>query len=75
MKTEFKFIHFVEVKTIKKTIYICRNNRSGNDLGTVEYHPACRQYCYLPHFDTEYSNGYLENIATFIRGLNNNESK
>ena len=72
MKTKFKFIHFVKVEDKPKTsVWSCRNNRSGDELGIVKWYPGWRQYCFFPaiYEETVYSAGCFEDIKTFMGQL------
>ena len=72
MQTEYQYLVFVEVENLtgKTQIYECRNKRSQTVLGIVKWHSAWRQYCYFPMVQAVYSAGCLNDIAGFIKQLN-----
>lgn len=70
MKERYKYIHFVKVRDdngIK--VWSCRNNHSGEELGTVVYYDPWRQYVYQPTVQAVYSEGCLTDIADFLKQL------
>ena len=70
MKTRYEFINFIKTKDKPKTsVWSCRNNRGGEELGIIEWYPAWRQYCYFPTVQAVYSVGCLEDINAFIGQL------
>lgn len=70
MKTEYKYIHFVKVADKPKTsVWSCRNNATGDELGEVRWYPDWRQSCYFPVIFAVYSAGCLEDIQHFIGEL------
>lgn len=70
MKTRFEYIHFVKTADKPKTsVYSCRNNRSGGELGEVHWYSPWRRYAYFPTVQAVYSQGCLSDIAEFIAGL------
>jgi len=71
---EYKYIAFrsdneILLKRKKRPDYECRNRRDGTLLGLVCWCPTWKQYCYYPEADTMYSEGWLEDIADFIKKL------
>lgn len=70
MKTKYKFIHMVKVAEKPKTsIWSCRNNRSGEELGTIKWYGPWRQYCFFPLPNCIFNNGCLEDIKKKISEL------
>lgn len=70
MKTKYTFINFVRIKDKPKTsVWSCRNNRSGSQLGEVEYYPGWRQYVFIPTLQSIYSIGCMDDISDFIKQL------
>lgn len=70
MKTRYKYIHFVEIPTSRKTsVWSCYNNRSGDELGQVRWYSRWRQYCYFPVAQAVYNVGCLNDIVHFITQL------
>lgn len=69
MKTDYKYIHFVEefIGKRKTRTWSCRNLQSGACLGEVHFNPRWTQFCFFPQASTLYSIGCLENIIDFIR--------
>jgi hypothetical protein len=68
MKTQFEFIHFVEVEKKPKTsVWTCRNTKSMEGIGTVMWYPAWRQYCFVPWDGTVFSVGCMKDIISFIK--------
>lgn len=69
-EVRYQYIHFVRVGEKPKTsVWSCRNNRSGGELGTVEWYGPWRQYCFLPSGPSVYSDGCLQDIQTFIEQI------
>lgn len=46
------------------------NKRSGSILGIILWYSGWRQYVFRPSSDTEYNNGCLDAISTFLTRLN-----
>ena len=73
MTTRFKFIHFNEVpnNSDKTTKWLCRNNKTEEILGTVQWYGPWRQYCFLPSpgYELVFSAGCLGDIEGFIARL------
>lgn len=66
----YQFLHFVLVgKKAKTEVWSCRNNKTGDQLGVVEWYAPWRQYCFFPTVQAVYSAGCLEDIAAFIKYL------
>ena len=76
MKTEYKYIKFVQIPQKTKTsIWNC-NNKSGNyALGIVKWYPAWRQYCFFPCGNMVFNKGCLEDINYFITQLMDERKK
>lgn len=76
MKTDYEFIHFVQVAQKPKTaVFDCLNNRSSDKLGEVKWYPAWRQYCYFPAVQAVYSAGCLRDIQEFLNNLRKTAEK
>ena len=70
MKTRYQFVHFEKIGGMDtKYIWSCRNNRSGDELGQVQWYNAWRQYCFEPSGPSVYSAGCLDDISHFIGQL------
>ncbi|GAG11755.1 unnamed protein product [marine sediment metagenome] len=70
MKTEYRYVHFVKVDQGPRTsVWTCRNNRSGGELGRVRWYGPWRQYCYFPVSQAVYSGGCLKDICSFLEEL------
>lgn len=67
MKTKYQFIHF-RLRQGEEG-WSCRNNRVGDELGTVEYYYPWRQWVFSPTGPSVYSLGCLNDIAHFITQL------
>ena len=75
MKTEFRYIHFVQQASKGITsVWSCRNIHHGDQLGVVKWNGAWREYCYFPTVQAVYSVECLRDIAEFIRLLANTRS-
>jgi hypothetical protein len=67
---EYKYIHFAEIHNTGKTsVWSCRNNKSGEELGQVKWHGPWRRYCYFPSCPAVYSTGCLKDIEDFIEHI------
>lgn len=63
----FQYIHFAKVQQKPKTsVWTCRNNTSGAQLGVVRWHGPWRQYCFFATTPAVYSTGCLRDIQTFL---------
>ena len=72
MKTEYKYFEFIHDTDTNS--WICKTNKKVGatfTLGTVEYYPPWKQYCYFPSGDTVYSDTCLKDIADFLQQLKN----
>jgi hypothetical protein len=67
MKTRYQYIHFVQ--TTNPKVWICENNKSGEELGQVQWYQPWRQFCYFPSCPAVYSVGCLSDINDFIAQL------
>jgi len=76
VKTEYQYIHFVKVADKAKTsVWSCRNNRSGAELGRISWYGPWRQYCYEPTAQAVYSDSCLIGIAAFLGDLNDERKR
>ena len=67
MNTKYQYVHFVKVADKPKTsVWTCRNNRTGGELGRVRWYGPWRQYCYFPVAQAVYSEGCLKDICSFL---------
>lgn len=65
---KYKYIRFIElISQTEKSIWSCRNNRSNEELGIVEWYPLWKRYCYFPKRQAVYSAGCLDDISDFIK--------
>ncbi len=71
LKTEYKYIKFVEIEKKPKTkVYSCRKNSDTEiELGIVKWFGPWRQYCFYPSDDTIFNAGCLKDIQDFIEQL------
>ena len=70
MKTRYEYVHFIKVADKPKTsVWTCRNNRTGGELGRVRWYGPWRAYCYFPVAQAVYSQGCLADIAAFLGEL------
>ena len=70
MKTQYKYINFEKVaETPKTSSWICRNNRSNDDLGMIKWYGPWRQYCYFSAGGAIYNPDCLDDIKDFIKQL------
>jgi len=70
VKTKYQYIHFVKTaEKPKTTVWSCRNNRSGEELGEVKWYGPWRQYCFHPHDFTVFNVGCLKDVCDFIEQL------
>ncbi len=79
LKTRYKYIHFWEVPNDRrKTKYFqCRNNKTDDLLGAVQWERGWRQYCFCPVYSTAtvFSKGCLEDVNDFIGQLMDERKK
>jgi len=74
MKTEYKYIHFIEdavsERREKKTkVFYCMNNSGNYALGSVRWYAPWRQYCFFPVASLVFSGGCLKDINDFLEQL------
>ncbi len=70
MKNNYKYLHFEEIETKKKTSeWSCRNNRKKDELGIIKWYGTWRQYCYFPTVQAVYNESCLRDIGDFINQL------
>ena len=68
MKTRYKYINFEGVPTILKTkAWICRNNKSDDVLGKIQWYSPWRQYCYFSVGGSVYNPECLSDIKEFLQ--------
>ena len=76
MRAQYQYIHFVKVAEKSKTsVWSCRNNDSGAELGTVQWYSPWRQYCCFPTAQAVYSDSCLIGIAAFLGDLNDERKR
>ncbi len=72
MKTNYKYIKFVKIEgNHKYSTWSCRNKKSNEALGVIEWYSPWKLYCYFPTMQAVYSGSCLEDIFDFIDGLKN----
>ena len=72
MKTKYKHIIFREYKVETDPhhpVYICRNNRSGDVLGGVEYYQSWRRYVFEGKQGAVFDTSCLADIIDFMKQL------
>jgi hypothetical protein len=72
MQTEFEFIYFEDVTPYdgrKTTVWECRNKKSTDLLGRVQWYGAWRQYVFVCCAGVVMSDSCLNDIRGFIRAL------
>jgi hypothetical protein len=72
MKTEYKHLIFLLDgldREKKKLVYLC-GNKSGEDLGRVEWYGPWKQYCFVDTCNGIYSQSCMNDIANFLSQLN-----
>jgi hypothetical protein len=70
MKTKYKWIEF-EKMSDEPEAWECRNHKSDDLLGVVEYYNSWRQFVFNPYLESLIFNfGCLEAIADFLKQLN-----
>lgn len=76
MRTEYSYIEFELLghKT-KTTIWSCKNKKSGDVIGLVEWYCNWRQYCFMPKGDTVFSRGCMLDVIEFINKLEDERKK
>lgn len=71
MKTKYKYFNFTH--DASTDIWACKTNSKVDAtivLGTAEYYPVWKRYCFFPANDTVYSDTCLSDIAKFLNELN-----
>ena len=68
MKTVYRYIKFKKFSDDSQ-IWSCLNH-SNIELGYVEYYTEWRQFVFIPFSNTEYSFECLNDIADFLKQLN-----
>ncbi len=72
MKTEYRYIFFVELSSGRETtVWACANHRETDMLGIVSWYSPWRQYCFTPTAGAYIvlSKGCMEDINDFIAQL------
>lgn len=71
MQIKYKFIHFEKVEDGVKTrpFYQCKNNKSGDNLGFVEYDRRWKLHTFNPSPHTVFSVSCMQDIIHFIGQL------
>lgn len=69
MKTEYKYINFVEIQTAPTAIWACRNRKQKGNLGQVEWYGLWRRWIFVPGDGTVFSSDCLTDIADFMNQL------
>jgi hypothetical protein len=70
MKTQYKYIHFVEiVQDPNHSTWSCRTNSGQLELGRTEWYYPWKQYCYSPTYQAVYSADCLDDISHFMGQL------
>jgi len=69
-QVHYQWIKFVQVDSPRRTqIWSCRNLRSDDELGVVQWYGPWRQYCFLAKTGVVFSAGCLKDVQTFIENL------
>jgi len=70
MKTDYKYIRFVEIpnESRKTNLYDCYSH-TGDVLGFVHWYGPWRQYCFQPRAHIVFSVGCLADVGDFITQL------
>jgi len=71
MKTEYRYIHFVEVSGAGSAIkrFSVRNNKSREQLGLVRWYGQWRRYCFFPEPCCVFNADCLSDIREFMAQL------
>lgn len=70
LKTKYEYIHFSKQQQKEKTsVWLCRNNKTEEPLGNIEWAAGWRQYVFDAEPDAEFSSSCLIDIATFMKDL------
>lgn len=73
MKTEYRYVHFVDMSGDEYQYWNCVNTKHGDILGFVAIYDPWNQWCYFPGEDVVYSSECLDDIADFLRQLNDGD--
>lgn len=72
MRTKYKHIHFdedFEQLDPEKPTYFCKNNKTGNVLGTIAYYPPWRKYEFIGEGEAGFDTSCLADIIDFMKQL------
>ena len=69
MKTEYKYIHSIEVEGEGKTKVFHVLDESNNFLGVIKWYVQCRSYCIMPGLKVIYDASCLADIQYFLNQL------
>ena len=61
--------HLLSSKSGKTHTWTVLNRSGGYGLGYIEYRTGWRQYVFMPHEETEYSAGCLDDISAFMKEM------
>lgn len=67
-----KYLDFLEIETAlerKTKKFRIFNKFSGDDIGTIKWNGAWRQYCFYPDYETHWARGCLAEVQEFIYNL------
>lgn len=70
---EYEYITIEETgssESGKTKQYICRNKKSGADLGLIKWYGPWRQYCFYSDVSIVFSSGCMEDIQGFMEDIN-----
>ena len=67
MKTQYKHIHFVSL--ISPNIWICRNNKTNEDLGAIKYYSPWKRHVFEGQDGCVFDINCLNDIIDFIKQL------
>ena len=70
MKTRYKFIHFNPVAGGYGKDWVCRNNKTDDLLGYIEFYERWKQFVISFIDNTIFNNQCLRDIAEFLDQLN-----
>lgn len=68
---QYQYIEFVrqDVKKRLTLVYHCRNIKSRDLLGFVQWSRNWKQYCFYPEGSTIFNRGCLMDVYDFLDGL------
>ena len=66
IQTEYKYIRFEQVIM---TFWLCKNRKSGEVIGSVEWYQQWKQPCFFSNADMVFSAECLRDIAKFLSSL------